>query len=329
MISLSTSPCSLIIDQLLEQIKLAQHHRFGVKSEHISPDQLRLFLEYDQKQNSDVVDIDDEQSEPQETAIPAKRAKRGRRKLPDYLPRVEIEHTLNDEACCCEQCLAELTPVSQKITEQLDIVPAQVRVIRHCRQTYQCPQCDNDLTTAPLPPQPIPRSNATAGTLTYLIIAKYLEGMPLYRLERQLSRYGMPVPRATVASWMIQCGQLVQPLINLMRDRLVSYDIIAMDESRYQVLKEAGKTPQSQSYIWVQRGGPPDSPVILYDYDPSRSQSVPLRLLDGFKGYLQTDAYEGYGQVCRENKLISVGCMAHARRKFDEALKAQKKCFTR
>jgi len=123
---------------------------------------------------------------------------------------------------------------------------------------------------------------------------------------------------------MIQCGQLIQPMINLMRDRLLGYDIIAMDESRYQVLKEAGKSPQSQSYIWVQRGGPPESPVILYDYDPSRSQDVPLRLLDGFQGYLQTDAYEGYGAVCRQNKLISVGCLAHARRKFDEALKAQK-----
>lgn len=316
---------SLFIDQLLEQIKLAQHHRFGVKSEHISPDQLRLLLEDNDKQkpSADDVDIDDGQSEPQETAKPAKRAKRGRRKLPDHLPRVEIEHTLSDETCCCEYCQTELTPVNQKITEQLDIVPAQVRVIRHCRQTYQCPQCDDGLTTVPLPAQPIPKSNATPGTLTYLIVAKYLEGMPLYRLERQLARYGMPVPRATLASWMILCGQLVQPLINLMRDRLLSYDIIAMDESRYQVLKEVGKTPQSQSYIWVQRGGPPDSPVILYDYDPSRSQSVPLRLLDGFKGYLQTDAYEGYGQVCRENKLISVGCMAHARRKFDEALKAQ------
>ena len=84
-----------------------------------------------------------------------------------------------------------------------------------------------------------------------------------------------------------------------------------------------GKTAQSQSYIWAQRGGPPDKPIILYDYDPSRSQAVPLRLLDGFKGYLQTDAYEGYGAVCRENELISVGCMAHARRKFDETLKAQ------
>lgn len=94
--------------------------------------------------------------------------------------------------------------------------------------------------------------------------------------------------------------------------------------TRYQVLNEDGKAPQSQSYIWVQRGGPPDSPVILYDYDPSRSQDVLLRLLDGFKGYLQTDAYDGYGAVCRENKLTSVGCMAHARRKFDEALKAQR-----
>jgi len=314
---------SLFIDQLLEQIKLAQHHRFGVKSEHISPDQLRLLLEDDQKQNSDVVEIDDEQNESQEAALPAKRAKLGRRKLPDYLPRVEIEHTLSDEACCCEHCQTALQPISQKITEQLDIVPAQVRVLRHSRQTYQCQQCDQALITAPLPPQPIPKSNATPGTLTYLIIAKYLEGMPLYRLERQLARYGMPVPRATLASWMILCGQLVQPLINLMRERLLSYDIIAMDESRYQVLKEVGKTPQSQSYIWVQRGGPPNTPVILYDYDPSRSQSVPIRLLDGFKGYLQTDAYEGYGQVCRENELISVGCMAHVRRKFDEALKAQ------
>ena len=315
---------SLFIDQLLEQIKLAQHHRFGVKSEHISPDQLRLLLREEQENSSEKADLDDDDLADQpETTAPTKRSKRGRRRLPDHLPRVEIEHTLNGKACRCEHCCSTLEPISQKISEQLDIVPAQVRVMRHVRQTYQCPHCDDVLATTPLPPQPIPRSNATPGTLTYLIIAKYLEGLPLYRLERQLTRYGMPVPRATLANWMIQCGQLVQPQINLMRDQLLSYDIIAMDESRYQVLKEAGKSAQSQSYIWVQRGGPPGSPIILYDYDPSRSQSVPLRLLDGFKGYLQTDAYEGYAAVCRENELISVGCMAHARRKFDEALKAQ------
>ena len=153
--------------------------------------------------------------------------------------------------------------------------------------------------------------------------AKYLEGMPLFRLERQLNRYGMPVPRSTLANWIIQSGELSQPLINLMREKLISYDIVQMDESRFQVLREDGKTAQSQSYIWVQRGGPPEAPVTLYDYDPSRSHSVPMRLLEGFKGYLQTDAYEGYGPVCRDSQLISVGCMAHARRKFDETLKAQ------
>ena len=176
-----------------------------------------------------------------------------------------------------------LIPFSTKESEQLDIVPAQVRVLRHTRHNYRCPNCeDADIKTAPLPPQPIPKSNASPSTLVYLIIAKYLEGMPLYRLERQLNRYGMPVPRSTLANWMIQSGELLQPLINLMREKLVSYDIVQMDESRYQVLREDGKTAQSQSYIWVQRGGPPNAPVILYDYDPSRSHGVPLRLLEGF-----------------------------------------------
>ena len=135
-----------------------------------------------------------------------------------------------------------MEPLSQKISEQLDIIPAQVRVIRHLRQTYRCAHCEASLATTPMPPQAIPGSNATPGTLAYLIIAKYLEGMPLYRLERQLARYGVPVPRSTQAHWMIQSGQLIQPLINLMREHLLSYDIVAMDESRYQVLREDGKT---------------------------------------------------------------------------------------
>jgi len=105
---------------------------------------------------------------------------------------------------------------------------------------------------------------------------------------------------------------------------MLGYDIIAMDESRYQALKEDGKSPQSQSFIWVQRGGPSVSSVILYNYDPTRFQSVALRLLDKFSGYLQTDASEGYGAVCGSNKLFSVSCVANERRKLDEALKVQR-----
>ena len=314
---------SLFIDQLLEQIKLARHQRFGVRSEHISPDQLRLLLE---DKGDDGTPADDEADDGDENPLSRpspKPKKRGRRNLPDHLPRVDVEHTIDEQACQCEHCQSQMEPLSQKITEQLDIIPAQVRVIRHHRQTYRCPECEDALVTAPLPPQPIPKGNATAATLVFLIMAKYLDGLPLFRIERQLKRLGCPIPRATLANWMIHCGQLVQPLINLMNEQLLSYDIIAMDESRFQVLNEEGKSAQSQSYVWVQRGGPPDSPVVLYNYDPSRSQDVPLRLLDGFSGYLQTDAYEGYGAACRKNNLVSVGCLAHARRKFDEALKAQ------
>jgi len=119
----------------------------------------------------------------------------------------------------------------------------------------------------------------------------------MFRQVQQLLRIGMEIPRSTLASWMVQFGQLIQPLINLLPERVLDYDIISMDETRLQVLKEPGKTPQSQSYLWVQRGGPPESPIFLYDYDPSRSQVVAQRLLSGYQGYLQTDGYEGYGLV--------------------------------
>jgi transposase len=112
------------------------------------------------------------------------------------------------------------------------------------------------------------------------------------------------LPRSALASWMVKAGELVQPLINLLRDRLLAYDIVAMDETRLQVLKEPGKKAQSQSYLWVQRGGPPDHPILLFDYDASRSQQVSIRLLHGFCGYLQTDGYKGYAKVCAEQRLV-------------------------
>ena len=105
----------------------------------------------------------------------------------------------------------------------------------------------------------------------------------------------------------------------------MAHDIIQMDETTVQVLKEKGRAPQSLSYMWVRRGGPPDRPVILFDYEPSRGGSFPTRLLADFQGILQTDGYDGYSAVAKRNDIVSVGCLAHARRKFNEALKAQQK----
>jgi transposase len=164
---------------------------------------------------------------------------------------------------------------------------------------------------------------ASPGLLAHIAVAKYQDALPLHRQEHILKRIGVDLPRATLAAWMIKLGIWIQPLINLLQDVLLGYDVLQMDETTLQVLKEPAKLLQSNSYLWVRRGGPPDLPVLLFDYDPSRSQAVPLRLLEGYRGYVQVDGYDGYNAVGLRSDIVLVGCMAHARRKFDEAVKAQ------
>ena len=224
----------------------------------------------------------------------------------------------------CDHDGAPLNKIGEVISEQLDIIPATIRVLRHIRLQYAC-GCGQCIKTAPLPAQPIPKSMASPGLLAHIAVSKYQDALPLYRQEHILTRIGMDIPRATLANWMIQAGQLIQPLINLLRDRLLAYDIIQMDETTVQVLNEPGRKAQAKSYLWVQRGGPPERPVLLYDYDPSRGGGVPQRLLEGFTGTLQTDGYDGYNAVVAANQMTHIGCFAHARRKFDEAIKAQGK----
>ncbi|SEJ45422.1 IS66 C-terminal element, partial [Azotobacter beijerinckii] len=133
------------------------------------------------------------------------------------------------------------------------------------------------------------------------------------------------IPRQTLARWVIQCGEHLQPLLNLMRDRLLESPVVHCDETRVQVLKEPDRDPTSQSWMWVQTGGPPDKPVILFDYSTSRAQEVPSRLLEGYRGYLMTDDYAGYNALAAQPGVERLGCWAHARRKFIEAQKVQPK----
>jgi len=304
---------------LTEQLNLALARRYAASSEKLSPDQIRLF---------DEAELEAQAAAPTEDetiTIPAHaRRKRGRKPLPEALPRVEVIHELPDNERVCPHDGHPLTEIGSVTSEQLDIIPAKIQVIRHIRKQYAC-RCGQCIKTAVMPPQPIPKSLASPGLLAHITVSKYQDALPLYRQEAILQRIGVDLPRATLANWMIQAGTLIQPVINLLRDRLLAYDILQMDETPVQVLKEPGKTAQSKSYLWLQRGGPPEQPVVLYDYDPGRDAEVPKRLLAGFTGYLQTDGYDGYNAVVAVNGLVHVGCMAHARRKFDEALKAQGK----
>lgn len=314
------------IDYLYEQIVLLRHRQFGIKAEHL-PAQSRLFdeaeaLEADSTPEQDQAGIPAQSSPTQ--GRQAKPARGKRAPLPAELPRIDIVHDVPEAERRCA-CGTPMVEIGQEVSEQLDIVPMQIRVLRHIRKRYGCPGGEQAPVIAALPARVLPKSNASNDLLAMLLTLKYVDGLPLARIEHVLARSGVTVPRQTQARWIIGTARALQPLHNLMRDALLESPVLHMDETTVQVLKEPGKTPQSTSYMWVQKGGPPAKPVVLYDYDASRSGQVPVRLLEGWRGYLMTDGYDGYNAAVDKGGIEHLACMAHARRRFVEAARVQAK----
>lgn len=313
------------ITVLEEYIRLHKHRQFGASSEQ-HPGQSELFNEaeavpFDVEEATDEEHVVSEATVAAEVDTKTNRRRGFRKPLPAEFPRVRIEHDVPEAekrcACGCERvCIGEET------AEQLDIIPAQVRVLIQVRKQYACRACENGVVIAPVPPQPIPKSNASAGLLAHVAVAKYQDALPLYRQEQIFERLGVDMPRNTLARWMIASGELLQPLLNLMNEHLLQAPVIHCDETPVQVLKEPDKPAQSQSYMWVRVGAPPGKRIILYEYHPSRAGEVARQLLEGYQGYLQTDDYAGYHAVGKAPDVTHLGCWAHARRKFVEAQQA-------
>jgi transposase len=293
---------------------------FGRKSEQTADQatpQLALFNE-----TESVIEPIDEAAE-EEAIAPTKR--RGKRKpLPADLPRIEVIHELSEHELTCA-CGCRKQAIGEEVSEQLEIVPMQIRVIKHVRKVYGCRACETAPVTADKPAQLIEKCMASPSVLAMLLTTKYVDGLPLHRFEKVLGRHGIDIPRQTLARWVIQCGEHLQPLLNLMLGQLLESHVIHCDETRVQVLKEQDREPSSQSWMWVQTGGLPDKPVILFDYSPSRAQEVPTRLLNGYRGYVMTDDYAGYNALSAQAGVERLGCWAHARHKFVEAQKVQPK----
>jgi transposase len=315
------------INYLFEQMILLRHRQFGSSSELLSA-QGRLFDEAEALA-ADTTEAQDFAPIPPVVpdagkVTPEIKARGKRAPLPAELPRVEIVHDVPEAERTCP-CGTPMLVIGQEISEQLDIVPMQIRVLRHVRNTYGCPASEHAPVTAALPAQPLPKSNASPDFLAMLLIVKFIDGLPLARFEYVLDRHGVKVPRQTLARWVIGASHLLQPLHNLMRDTLFDGPFMHMDETVVQVLKEKDKSPTSNSYMWVQTGGPPGKPVIIYDYDPSRSGEVPSRLLLGYEGYLMTDGYDGYNKLAKTEGIERLVCWAHVRRRFVEAVRVQPK----
>jgi len=307
------------IQLLEEQLRLARLRRFGARSEKL-PFQGELFDEAELEVSLEAVEkeLAEVRAEPKKPRKPRKRRNRADG-FDENLPRIQVQLSLDED----EKAGAGKTFFS-KVKEELDIVPAQARVIEYWQEKAVFEQEDGtqQVTCAARPVHPLGKCLASVQLLAWILVAKYTDALPLYRLEGILKRHGGRVSRTTMANWIIRLDDVFKPLINLLREQQLSADYLQADETRLQVLKETGKAAQSDKWMWVIRGGPPDRPVVLFEYDPSRSEEVPLRLLDGFRGTLQTDGYAGYNKVCRENGLTRIGCWDHARRKFVEASQA-------
>ncbi len=307
------------ITYLEEQLRLLVQRRFGASSEQHHLDQLGLFNEAESSEREAEADGNEDPI----TVTPHQRRRGKRAPLPDILPRVEVIHDLTDEDKVCPHDGHALHEIGREVSEQLDVIPAKIQVLRHVRLKYGCRCCEQTVKMAPLPPQPIPKSQASPGLLAHIAVSKYVDALPLYRQVEMWRRVGVELDRSTFASWMIKVGELLTPLINLLQDKLLSGPLIHMDETTVQVLNEPGRSAQNKSYMWLRMSGDPPHRLILFDYQPTRHSETPKQLLEGFQGTLVTDGYEGYNAAVRENSLVHAGCWAHVRRKFDEAVKAR------
>ncbi len=307
--------------QYQELLQLFRQKQYGSSSEKLNPYQGQLFDEVEQLE---IV----ASAEPETTEVKGyqRNTKGGRIPLPEQLPREEIIHDLPESEKVCPVDGTQLKHIGDETSEQLDIIPAQITVQKHIRRKYACPCCQSYMATAAKPKQPIEKSIASAGLLAYLIVCKYADGLPLYRQEAIFRRLGIELGRNTMATWIIRCSELLQPLINLIQERIQNASVIHMDETTVQVLKEPDNQAQKKRYMWVQRANPPNShyAYVFFHYAPNRSAEVVDELLADYSGAVMVDGYSGYNALDTMG-MTRLGCWAHARRKFVDAQRQQPK----
>jgi len=317
------------IEYLKGRINVLEKVIFAPKSEkrHIDEteggQQLHIFNEAES--------LVEEQTEHRPVPVPEHARKRPKRKpLPDDLPRIEVIEDIDESQKVCA-CGTELVRIGEETCEKLDIIPAKIQVIRIIRPKYACKNCEGvesegpTVVIAPPAPQIIPKGIAIPGLLAHVAVSKYVDGLPLYRQEKIFERIGVEISRSTMAGWMVMVAQGCAPVMDLLFRTLHTGPLINVDETPVQVLKEPGRANTTKSYMWVFRGGLPEKPVLFFRYSPTRSGEVPREVLQGYRGYCQTDAFSGYDGLEDIEGIELVGCFAHTRRNFVKVIDARGK----
>ncbi len=294
-----------------EQLHLALHHRFGASSERSDSDQLRLFNEVEAEAENSA----DETTEVETVTYERHKKQPGQREeMLKNLPVERIEYRLpeNKQACpCCGEAMHEMSTETRR---EIKIVPAKKSVVEHVQVIYGCRTCEKKEIKTPIVKTPMPRpafpgSLASASAVAYIIDKKYVDGMPLYRLEKQFERQGLPLSRQTMANWVLTAvNSWLLTIYEEMHKELLTHKYLHADETTVQILHEPGRAAETKSYMWLYRSGRDGSPVVLYDYEETRSKDHPIEFLKGFAGYLHVDGYAGYNKI---PNVTVVSCWSH------------------
>ncbi|MFC1746474.1 IS66 family transposase [Candidatus Riflebacteria bacterium] len=313
-------------ERLKEEIRFLKFQLYGRKSEKSLKENSSQLCFFDLPENPP----EEEPAEPETIKITEySRRKKGRKKLPEDLPRVDIIHDLSEEEKLCA-CGHEMNRFGEDVSEKLDIIPAKIRVLRHIRPKYACKNCEGleddgpTIKISPVPPQIIEKSLASPSLLAYCLISKFCDALPFYRQEKIFKRLGIDIPRQTMCNWTMKAAEKCEPLAELLLEEIRSGPLIHIDETNVQVLKEPGRKATTKSYMWVIRGGQKENPIILYHYHQSRGSDVVKNLLQGYEGLVMSDGYAAYDFLDDVPGIIHLGCMAHARRKFTDCRTAGK-----
>ena len=295
-------------EKLAYELAYLKRIRFGRTSETLNSEQRPLF---EDDLDGDIHALESEQTPTERPA--ARRLRAGRQALPAHLERIEVRH--EPDSCTCPHCKTGLTKIGEDVSEQLDVEPSRFFVIRHIRPQYACRQCET-VTAAPVAPAVIDGGLATSGLLAWVAVGKYLDHLPLYRLEQIAARSGVNLSRSTMSEWVGRMGVALHPLADRLTERIRQGTVLHADETPVQQLDPgAGKT--RRGYLWTYRSNDLDRgpPMVVFDYQTSRSGQHALRFLEGWTGALMVDDYGGYKALFGES-VTELACLAHARRKF-------------
>jgi len=306
------------VEQLLRRI-------YGRRSEKMHPDQLMFDsmvmegIEQGPVQEP-LVELPAQTTPQKKKAKADKRKHPGRIPIPEHLERVEILLDIPEGKKICPETGRPLKQIGCEISEKLEYRPGKLIVNVYKRPKYASPDSTVPLgvITAPMPDHPIDKCKADVGLLSYIIVSKFADHLPLYRQNGIFEREGVDIPRATQSSWIMQIYEAIRPLEQALKEAVLETEVVFTDDSIIP-LQVKGNGRVKKARLWVYVRGDPDPPLAVYDFSPDRSKKRPLNFLAGYHGYVHADAYAGYDELFGKDGVTEVGCWVHSRRKFDEA----------